>query len=59
MTSGKYNARTEPLFEKLEMLKVKNIFDVQCVKCWYKFGNKSLADYFGTMFTLNKELYEI
>ena len=59
MTNSKYNAHTEPLFKELEMLKVKNIFDVQCMKFWYKFVNKSLPEYFGTMFTFNNELYQI
>ena len=26
---------------------------------WYKFVNKSLPEYFGTMFTFNNELYQI
>ena len=59
MTNSKYNANTEPLFKELEMLKVKNIFDVQCMKFWYKFVNKSLSGYFCTMFTFNNELYQI
>ena len=59
MTNSKYNAHTEPLFKELEMLKVSDIFDVQCMKFWYKFVNKSLPEYFGTMFTFNNELYQI
>ena len=27
-------------FKSLEMLKVKDIFDVQCLKLWHKFVNK-------------------
>ena len=59
MTNSKYNTHTGPLCKELEMLKVKNIFDVQCMKFWYKFVNKSLPEYFGTMFTFNNELYQI
>ena len=59
MTNSKYNTHTEPLFKELEMLKVKNIFDVQCMKFCYKFVNKSLPEYFGTMCTFNNELYQI
>ena len=29
------------------------------MKFWYKFVNKSLPEYFGTMFTFNNELYQI
>ena len=59
MTNSKYDAHTEPLFKELDMLKVKNIFDVQCMKFWYKFVTKSLPEYIGTMFTFNDELYQI
>ena len=38
------------------MLNVGDIVDVQGMKFWYKFVNKSL---FGTIFTLNNELYQI
>ena len=41
------------------MLKISDIFDVQCIKFWYKFVNKSLPEYFDTMFTFNNELYQI
>ena len=59
MTNSKHNAHTKRLFKELEMLKVKNIFYVQCMQFWYKFVNKSLPEYLGTMFTFNNELYEI
>ena len=59
MTNSKYNAHTEPLFKEVGMLKVKNIFDVQCMKFWNKFVNKCLPEYCGTMLTFNNELYQI
>ena len=59
MTNSIYNAHTEPLFKELEMLKVSDMFDVQCMKFWYKFVNKSLPEYFGTMFTFIDESYQI
>ena len=34
MTNSKYNAYTDPILKGLEMLKVKDIFDVQCLKLW-------------------------
>ena len=34
MTNSGYNAHTEPLFKQLYLLKVKDIFDVQCMKFW-------------------------
>ena len=59
MTNSEYNAHTELLFKELEMLKISDIFNVRCMKFWYKFVNKSLPEYFGTMFTFNNELYQI
>ena len=44
---------------KLHLLKVKDIFDVQCLKFWYKFVNKKLPNYFWDMFKYNYELHEI
>ena len=38
MTNSKYNTNTDPIFKSLEMLNFKDIFDVQCLKLWYKFG---------------------
>ena len=44
MTNSKYNAHTEPIFKELEMRKFSDIFNVQCMKFWYKFLNKSLSE---------------
>ena len=37
MTNSKYNVHTDPLFKSLKLLKIEDIFDVQCMKIWYKF----------------------
>ena len=42
----KYNSHTEPLFKKLHMLKVEDIFKLHQLKFFYKFINKDLPDYF-------------
>ena len=59
MTNSKYDAHTEPLFKQLRLLKVNDIFDVQCLKFWYKFVNKELPNYFRDMFKYNYELHDI
>ena len=59
MTNSRYNAHTEPLFKQLYLLKVKDIFDVQCMKFWYKFVNKKLPNYFRDMFKYNHEIHDI
>ena len=58
MTNSRYNAHTEPLFKQLHLLKVKDIFDVQCPKFWYKFVNNELPNYFRNMFTYNHDLHD-
>ena len=50
---------TEPLFKSLKLLKIKDIFDVQCMKFWYKFVNNNVPTYFASIFRYNHELYEI
>ena len=59
MTNSRYNAHTEPLFKQLYLLKVKDIFDVQCMKFWYKFVNKKLPNYFRDIFKYNHEIHDI
>ena len=57
MTNSKYNAQTDPLFKSLKLLKIKDIFDVQRMKFWYKFVNNNVPTYFASMFRYNHELY--
>ena len=59
ITNSKYNAHTEPLFKDLHLLKITDIFDVQCMKFWYKLSNNTLPNYFWSMFQYNSSLYDI
>ena len=59
ITNSKYNAHTEPLFKDLHLLKITDIFDVQCMEFWYKFSNNTLPNYFRFMFQYNSSLYDI
>ena len=59
MTTSKYNAHAEPLFKDLKLLKLDGIFDIQCVKCFFKFRNNTLPKYFHSLFEYNCEIYEI
>ena len=34
MTNSKYNSHTEPLFKELKLLKISDIFKIQCMKFW-------------------------
>ena len=57
MTLSKYNAHTESLFKELKLL--KDIFDVQCMKFWYKATNGLLPKLFRGMFSYNHEIHDI
>ena len=59
MTLSKCNAHTEPFFKELKLLEVKDIFDVQCMKFWYKFTNGLLPKCFRCMFRYNHEIHDI
>ena len=59
ITNMKYNAHTEPLFKDLHWFDFTDIFDVQCMKLWYKFSNNTLPNYFRSMFQYNTSLYDI
>ena len=59
LTNSRYNAHTDSLFKSLNLLKIKDIIDVQCMKFWYKFVNNNLSTYFASMFRYNHKLYEI
>ena len=46
ITNSKYDAHTEPLFKDLHLLNIADIFEVQCMKFWYKLSNNTLPTYF-------------
>ena len=54
MTNSKYNAHTDPLFKSLKLLKIKDIFDVQCMKISYKFVNNYVPTNVSSMFRYNR-----
>ena len=58
-TNSKYNAHTEPIFKYLKWLKLDGIFDIQCMKFFYKFTNNTLPKYFHSLFKYNRKIYEI
>lgn len=50
----KYNAHTDPIFKRLKLLKIEDIFKVQCLKFYFKLKNKSLPSYFVSNFILTR-----
>ena len=45
---SKYNSHTEPLFKTNNILKVEDIFQLNCLKFYYKFCNDCLPSYFSS-----------
>ena len=43
---AKYNAHTDPLFKSLFLLKIEDIFTIQCLKFYYKYTHNQLPGYF-------------
>ena len=53
MCKSKYNAHTDPLFIKLNTLKVKDIFHCQCLKFFYQHENNNTPSYFKNLIVKN------
>ena len=59
LTGSNYNAHTEPLFKKMDLLKVSDICKLQEIKFYYKLVNKQLPIYFDTFnFQANSNLHD-
>ena len=50
--NSKYNAHTDPLFRRINLLKVKDIFMLNILKMYYKYPEKSLTSYTANMFSV-------
>ena len=51
ISNTKYNSHTDPLFKKLNLLKLKDLFELNVLKLFYKFKNNSLPFYVSNMFS--------
>ena len=51
ITNSSYNAHTDPLFKKLSLLKVKELFRLNVLKLYYKFRKGNLPVYTISMLT--------
>ena len=47
---SKYNAHTDRLFKELKLLKIEDIFRLQCLKFFYRLQHNTLPHYFATNF---------
>ena len=48
----KYTAHRDPIFQKLNLLKLKDIHKIQQLKLYYKLKQNNLPEYFNTILTL-------
>ena len=57
---AKYNAHTDRLFKKLNLLKVEDIFKIQCLKFYYRLCKNKLPHYFSLnfRFTRNADVHD-
>ena len=47
ITCSKYNAHTDPLFKRANVLKINDVFKLNALKFYYKYTNNELPSYFG------------
>ena len=57
LTLSRYNARTEPLFKRLNLLKVEDMFSINILKFYFKYKHGTLPVYFQNMFPLVSHNY--
>ena len=54
---AKYNAHTKPLMKESSLLDLKDIFDIQCAKFYFKFKHGTLPSYFEKFFVQNNQIH--
>jgi hypothetical protein len=58
LTKSKYNAHTNPLFRKLNLLKIKDICALHDFKICYKFHHKLLPQYFVSIISNDDSIHD-
>ena len=48
--NAKYNAHTDPLLKKMNILKVHDIFELKCLKIYHNYLNSKVPYYISTLF---------
>ena len=57
MCNARYNAHTDPLFKENKILKIRDIFNLNCLKLYHKYKNQELPNFFNNMFTTNADIH--
>ena len=58
ITCSKYNAHTDPIFKRLNILKINDIYKLTALKFFYKLENNLLPAYFNRMFSVEIPSHE-
>ena len=59
ITCSKYNAHTEPLFKRLNILKFEDLRNLNRLKFFHKFSNNCLPEYFLTNYIMrNRDIHD-
>ena len=53
ITCGKYNSHTEPMFKRLNLFKVGDIFTCKCMSFYHKYVNNNGPQFCKSLFTCN------
>ena len=51
IANSRYNSHTDPLFKKFNLLKLKDLFELNVLKLFYKYRNNTLPFYVSNMFS--------
>ena len=58
ISCSRYNAHTEPIFKKLKILKIQDIYNLFLLKYYHKFINGTLPRYFGNILSPHGHHYD-
>ena len=57
ISCSKYNAHTDPIFKKLKILKIKDIYNLSLLKFYFKYKNDNLPRFFQNVFSFPEHSY--
>ena len=57
LCNSKYNAHTEPLFKRLNLIKISDIFRTRLIRFYFKYVNGTLPSYFQDYFNPNSHYH--
>lgn len=57
ISNSKYNSHTDPIFKRLRILKISDVYKLSLLKFYYKFKKETLPKYFHTMFSSHAHSY--